>query len=246
MEQRWSLNVFNLVKGPKPLTKLLKLLAEVFTLTGDEALFFPIAALVGFGLLYHSSGGASPAGEAAARRTLRMYGDLGAVCLLEGALKLAFRRARPPWKPPAAFACMLGERYSFPSGHAMRAAYTAGIFIRGLGPVSLAGDIPGVPTWILSAVLVAWASAVALSRVALGKHYLGDVLAGLALGAAVSSSGYPTECSPAGPGRVALASLFSLQAIGIALTPSIRGNIPGWPYMAAINVVFWLTLPFAA
>ena len=37
MEQRWSLNVFNLVKGPKPLTKLLKLLAEVFTLTGECA-----------------------------------------------------------------------------------------------------------------------------------------------------------------------------------------------------------------
>jgi hypothetical protein len=48
-----------------------------------------------------------------------------------------------------------------------------------------------------------------------------------------------------GPLRIALASTFTLQVLYIALSPAVRLDIQGWPFLAAIVVVFWLTFPFA-
>ena len=61
------------------------------------------------------------------------------------------------------------DPHSFPSGHAARAAMLAVLAI-GLGP-----------TWF-GLLLIAWAPLVILARVAMGVHYLSDVLAGAALG----------------------------------------------------------------
>jgi undecaprenyl-diphosphatase len=64
------------------------------------------------------------------------------------------------------------DRFSFPSGHALNAFAAA-------GAVGL--HLPaGAP------VLVLIASMVAASRVFLGRHFLGDVLAGAALGSAIA------------------------------------------------------------
>lgn len=60
------------------------------------------------------------------------------------------------------------DPHSFPSGHAVRAMLLAVIML---------GMSPGV-----GAVLLAWAPLVGLARVAMGVHYLSDVLAGLLLG----------------------------------------------------------------
>lgn len=64
------------------------------------------------------------------------------------------------------------DPHSFPSGHAARAAMLAVLAV-GLGPA-----------WF-GALLLAWAPLVSLARVAMGVHYLSDVLAGIALGALV-------------------------------------------------------------
>ncbi len=61
------------------------------------------------------------------------------------------------------------DPHSFPSGHAARAFFIA-VIGTALGPAWL-----GVVLWI-------WAPLVALARVAMGVHYLSDVIAGTVLG----------------------------------------------------------------
>jgi undecaprenyl-diphosphatase len=61
------------------------------------------------------------------------------------------------------------DPHSFPSGHAARAVMLAMLAIA-LGP-----------TW-LAVILVLWAPFVSLARVAMGLHYLSDVLAGIVFG----------------------------------------------------------------
>jgi len=58
---------------------------------------------------------------------------------------------------------------SFPSGHTVR-AFMLAVIMLGLGP------------WWLGLVLIIWAPLVGLARVAMGVHYLSDVLAGVLLG----------------------------------------------------------------
>lgn len=83
-------------------------------------------------------------------------------------LKWLFRRHRPPG--PAAGLYLQLDRHGFPSGHATR----GGCLVVLLAPL--------VPPW--AAVLLAtWAVTLALTRVALGVHYLSDVGAGLGVGA---------------------------------------------------------------
>ena len=251
---------------------LVKVLATVLSLLGDEALVYPLYSLGGFALLGFS---ASAPWKAVARRILRIYGDFGAVCLLEQGIKLVFQRARPDWKPPSNFFCIPGERYSFASGHSMRAAYAAvvlcgpyGVFAAfdqatavaavagagGGGTVSAAGEglLLGYPLSFLvpssyygPQLLAVYAVGVALARVVLAKHFLVDVVAGCAVGAAVGMSGYPSVPAT-GALRIFLASAFTAEMVACFASPRLRADLPGWKYFSAIVVVFWLTFPFAA
>jgi undecaprenyl-diphosphatase len=65
------------------------------------------------------------------------------------------------------------DPHSFPSGHAARAFLIATI-ATGLGPAGLAPAL-----WI-------WAPLVSLARVAMGVHYLSDILAGALVGILVA------------------------------------------------------------
>lgn len=67
------------------------------------------------------------------------------------------------------------DRYSFPSGHAMTAA-AFGV------PVAAAAPHAGVLIVALACALVSW------SRLALGHHYLSDVVAGTLLGATIAAA----------------------------------------------------------
>jgi undecaprenyl-diphosphatase len=91
--------------------------------------------------------------------------------LVEGLVKRATRRDRPGSDVPLRFRARRPPSTSFPSGHAASAAAAA---------VLLAD---GKPRW--RAPLGLLALGVAWSRVQTGLHHLSDVLAGLALGAAV-------------------------------------------------------------
>lgn len=83
--------------------------------------------------------------------------------------KTATGRARPVGDWGGSY--RRGDPHAFPSGHSARATLLA----------VLAGTLG--PLW-LGAAFTVWALLVAASRVALGVHYLSDVIGGVALGLA--------------------------------------------------------------
>jgi undecaprenyl-diphosphatase len=86
-------------------------------------------------------------------------------------IKFTVRRSRPEGEWGAIYRST--DPHSFPSGHAARAAMLA-ILALGLGP-----------TW-LAVVLLIWAPLVAFARVAMGLHYLSDVLVGALIGIVIA------------------------------------------------------------
>lgn len=96
----------------------------------------------------------------------------GAGVLIYATLKRMTNRARPCALEPHCWANLLPpDRFSFPSGHSLSAFAVT---------VPLALFYPS-----LFAGLMFCAASVAISRVVLGMHFLSDVLAGSALGAAL-------------------------------------------------------------
>ena len=91
-----------------------------------------------------------------------------ALAIIVLAIKFTIRRRRPEGEWGALYRTT--DPHSFPSGHAARAALIA-VLALGLGPV-----------W-LAIILCVWMPLVSLARVAMGVHYLSDVLAGSVLGA---------------------------------------------------------------
>ena len=96
-----------------------------------------------------------------------------AAILIVTLIKFVVRRQRP--RPPGEFVTFQYDVYSFPSGHAARLAALA---------VSAIFFDPTLG-WILIAITLS----VAVARVAVGVHYLGDIIIGLALGVLVAWAG---------------------------------------------------------
>ena len=82
-------------------------------------------------------------------------------------IKFTVRRKRPEGEWGKFYRST--DPHSFPSGHAARVTMLA-VVILGLGPI-----------W-LGLLLLIWAPLVGLSRVAMGVHYLSDVIIGMLLG----------------------------------------------------------------
>jgi undecaprenyl-diphosphatase len=95
--------------------------------------------------------------------------------LLNQVVKTAVDRARPVLPDPVAHA----NGMSFPSGHAQAAIVAAAVLLLVFLPVLRGGWRP-----VALAAAILWVLAVGFSRVALGVHYVSDVLAGYILGAA--------------------------------------------------------------
>ncbi|MER7503085.1 phosphatase PAP2 family protein [Nonomuraea pusilla] len=96
--------------------------------------------------------------------------------LLGLALKIVVARARPSLPDPVA----LAPGDSFPSGHAVNVTLGAGVIVLLL--------LPYLPRWGRRAAwAVAWflVLSVAYTRIALGVHWVSDVVAGIVFGAAV-------------------------------------------------------------
>ena len=94
---------------------------------------------------------------------------------LNNLVKLAVDRARPVLPDPVAEAPGL----SFPSGHAQAAMVGYAVLLLVFLPL-----LRGASRWLAIGFAVAIVAAIGFARVALGVHYVSDVLAGYALGAA--------------------------------------------------------------
>lgn len=92
---------------------------------------------------------------------------ISALAALVMAIKFTVRRRRPEGEWGSIYRNT--DPHSFPSGHAAR-SFLIAVLATGLGPAWLALSL-----WV-------WAPLVALARVAMGVHYLSDIVAGAALG----------------------------------------------------------------
>ena len=93
---------------------------------------------------------------------------LAAVVLV---IKFIFRRRRPQGEWGTIY--RMTDPHSFPSGHAARAILIAALVVA------------WGPSWLVPITLL-WAPLVALARVAMGLHYLSDVVGGAVLGLAAA------------------------------------------------------------
>jgi undecaprenyl-diphosphatase len=92
-------------------------------------------------------------------------------------IKFTIRRRRPEGEWGEIYRST--DPHSFPSGHAARS------FMLAVMSIGLA------PPWFAT-LLVVWAPLVALARVAMGVHYLSDVIAGALLGILIGWIGFRT------------------------------------------------------
>ncbi|MEN9564069.1 MAG: hypothetical protein RIR73_2313 [Chloroflexota bacterium] len=105
--------------------------------------------------------------------TVEFFG-LSGLAVVVLAVKFLFKRKRPEGEWGGIYRNT--DPHSFPSGHAARAFLIA----------ALASAL--APPW-LAAILWVWAPLVALARVAMGVHYLSDIIAGAILGVIVALLG---------------------------------------------------------
>ncbi|XP_062261216.1 polyisoprenoid diphosphate/phosphate phosphohydrolase PLPP6-like [Platichthys flesus] len=112
-------------------------------------------------------------GETAAEQEIMLNLALALLLdlLLVRVVKTLVRRRRPAQNRSDFLSTFFVERYSFPSGHATRAAMCARFFLAQL-----------VDTASMRVLVVGWAFLVSLSRLLLARHYVTDVGFGLAMG----------------------------------------------------------------
>jgi undecaprenyl-diphosphatase len=101
------------------------------------------------------------------RFSLILAAGIAVTAVLVMAVKFTIRRKRPEGEWGGIYRST--DPHSFPSGHAAR-AFMLAVLALGLGPL-----------W-LGILLLVWAPLVGLARVAMGVHYLSDVLAGMLVG----------------------------------------------------------------
>jgi undecaprenyl-diphosphatase len=136
----------------------LRILAVFFAHSGDSWFW-----MAGLGVLWLLLGGTEWR-----LRTVVMAVAIVIQAVIVLSIKFLIRRQRPEGDWGEIY--RRGDPHSFPSGHATRAVMLAVLAVS-LGPPWF--------VWVLSI----WAPLVCLARVAMGVHYLTDILAGMVLGA---------------------------------------------------------------
>jgi membrane-associated phospholipid phosphatase len=138
---------------------------KALSVVGSAWLYVPLFATVAIWLVRRG----------ARRLALFVVVTVAGSWLLNTLVKLAVDRARPVLPDPVAHATGM----SFPSGHAQSAVVSVSVlllvFVPSLGRRGRHAALAAGLAWVL---------AIGFARVSLGVHYVSDVLAGYALGAA--------------------------------------------------------------
>ncbi len=144
-------------------------------------------------------------------------------------LVLALKEGLAIPRPPEAVRVIAVEGFGFPSGHAAAGAVVFG---------GLAVEYGWLDDPRKAGAAAAVAAAVGLSRVVLGVHYLGDVVAGAALGVAVLAGVRAVTGGDPRPGfgLAAVAALPALAVTGLSATAlgilgSAVGGVAGATYL---------------
>ncbi|MEU6819706.1 phosphatase PAP2 family protein [Streptomyces atriruber] len=192
-------------------------------LPGAEQVLPPLSSAANHGRLWFGTAAALAVvgGPAARRAARRGVGALALASVTTNAVaKYAVRRHRPVLDTVPAMRRLSKAPWtsSFPSGHAASAAAFA---------VGVALETPRY-----GALLAPVAAAVAFSRVYVGVHYPGDVLAGCALGAAaaaVTCYWWPPRPSPAQHrrSRVKAPALPEGEGLVVVLNSGSGKGVPG-------------------
>jgi undecaprenyl-diphosphatase len=103
-----------------------------------------------------------------------LFGGISVLAVIVMSLKFLIRRRRPEGEWGGIYRNT--DPHSFPSGHAAR-AFLIAVMATGLGPA-----------WIV-VILWIWAPLVALARVAMGVHYVSDIVAGMFVGIVIGIIG---------------------------------------------------------
>ena len=115
-----------------------------------------------------------------------------------------FQRTRPTYAEQGTFYSVIGECFSFPSGHTMRAFYVAfwlnhSLFVKSLDLIQCrARDV------------LPWAIGVGIARVAKGRHYPLDVAVGAVVG---SLLGHGVENVLDGPARTVFKTVCGIYIV---------------------------------
>jgi len=138
---------------------------KVLSTIGSAFVYLPLFALVAVWL----------ARQRLPRLAIFVVVTVAGSSLLNGLVKLAVDRARPVLPDPVAHASGM----SFPSGHAQSAIVAVAVLLLVFLPL-----LHGAWRTLAVAAALAWILAIGFARITLGVHYVSDVLAGYALGAA--------------------------------------------------------------
>ena len=92
-------------------------------------------------------------------------------CILVGLVKLVVRRQRPSHNKDDMFLAPSVDRFSFPSGHATRAALVSSFLVTKFAL-----------TPMLKVCVIFWGAIVSCSRILLGRHHISDVFCGTIIG----------------------------------------------------------------
>lgn len=222
----------------------LKLISDVLTLSGDEVIFFGITAALAItmslirGLGYYRDMGCVE------EALWDCFGSCATGTFFESILKLFFQRQRPKYAEQSHFVSIVGEWFSFPSGHSLRAFYfvfwiSRSRFVKLLQPVLL------IPR---ARMCMPWAIGVAWSRVAKGRHFPLDVLAGAVLGFCM---GWVVEVYLSGYGRAVIKTIGGIFTTAnwayYVLIPALAGNSTRKYVLATfVFYVYALTLLFTS
>ncbi len=151
--------------------------------------------------------------------------------LLAIVLKAGFAVPRPPLVLPAGKVILLDglpKNGSFPSGHAMAATTLAVMIWHGAGKSAALGGM-----------LALGAGLVMLSRLAIGVHWPLDVLAGAALGYAVSRWAMMANKS-------AVCLLGRLEWVQTAALLALAAGLARWALRPALHEEYWVRMSIGA